>query len=170
MKFKVRMLSLTDNLLGGFKRSLPKMERNKYVSLCLEGVEYIPKYNEGRLGDHVSKEVLDVEVVNRTSRPLLRREEVDFTVKHMGKPTPSLLAVRGRLAEALGVKVETLLIRYIKTPTNSWMSKGHAHVYETMDALNSFEPLHYRIRNLPKDEREKILSELKAKKETGKGE
>lgn len=78
---------------------------------------------------------------------LIGRREIDMEIRHMLKPTPARIVIRLRAAEALGVGVERVYVRSIKTRYGIGVSDARIHVYGSKDRALEFEPRHIVERN-----------------------
>lgn len=107
---------------------------------------------------------LTYKLVEAKKNPLLHRTEVVVELWHVGLPTPSRLEVRRKLAEMLGVPVENVYVRNIITSYGIGKSAAIVHVYDDLKYAEMIEPFHIRVRNLPKEEAKRILTELRKKR------
>ncbi len=96
--------------------------------------------------------------------PLLRRKELIVEIWHVGLPTPNRLEVRQKIAEMLGVNVDCVYVRHVYTEFGWGKSKVEVHVYEDPEFGKLIEPLYIRLRNLPKEEAQKLREEIRQKK------
>ena len=103
-------------------------------------------------------------IVEDRKNPLLKRRELMLEIWHIGLPTPPRLEVRQKVAEMLGVDVNCVYIRHIYTEFGWGKSKVEVHVYEDPEFGKKIEPLYIQLRNMPKEEAEKIREELRQKK------
>jgi ribosomal protein S24E len=58
---------------------------------------------------------MEIEIVSKRENALLNRTEVYFKVEHPNEKTPKRDAVRGKVAEALKVRREQVVIDYMKS-------------------------------------------------------
>ncbi len=96
--------------------------------------------------------------------PLLRRRELIVEIWHIGLPTPPRLEVRQKIAEMLGVEVDRVFVRHIYTEFGWGKSKVEVHVYDDPAFGKLIEPLYIQLRNMPKEEADKIREEIRQKK------
>lgn len=101
---------------------------------------------------------MEVEILEKTENPILRRIEVKFRVDHKGGPTPRRLDVRSQLASKLNVDEELVVIERIKSSHGRQLASGIARAYATREQLEALEPEHLLKRGIPK-EAEKPKSE-----------
>ncbi len=95
---------------------------------------------------------------------LLWRREIIFDLWHVGLPTPNRLELRQKIAETLGVDVDRVYIRHIYTEFGWGKSKVEVHVYDNPEIGKKIEPLYIQLRNMPKEEAQKIREEIRQKK------
>lgn len=102
--------------------------------------------------------------------PLLNRKEVLFTLLHEGRSTPSRWTIRQSLAQLLKAPLDCVIVKSITTRTGAGKASGHAHVYENGEEAMRVEPRYVYVRNLPPEERTKVVKAAveKAKKERPK--
>lgn len=92
-------------------------------------------------------------IVRDKRNPLIGRRELELVVLHVGKPTPSRLELRYKLSKALGVPVEKLFIRSIRSEYGVGRSRVEVHVYDSVERALEFEPKYIIERNkLPEEE------------------
>ncbi len=103
-------------------------------------------------------------IVEDRKNPLLRRRELLVEIWHIGLPTPTRLEVRQKVAEMLGVNVDSVFVRHIYTEFGWGKSKVEVHVYDDPEFGKKIEPLYIQLRNMPKEEAEKLREEIRQKK------
>ncbi len=103
-------------------------------------------------------------IVEDRRNPLLFRRELMVEIWHIGLPTPNRLEVRQKIAEMLGVEVDRVFIRHIYTEFGWGKSKVEVHVYDNAEIGKKIEPLYIQLRNMPKEEADKIREEIRQKK------
>jgi len=96
--------------------------------------------------------------------PLLKRREVLVEIWHIGLPTPNRLEVRQKIAEMFGVNIDQVYIRHIYTEFGIGKSKVEVHIYDDPEFGKKIEPIYIQLRNMPKEEAQKLREELKQKK------
>lgn len=87
------------------------------------------------------------EIVSDRYNSLIGRREIVLRVDHILKGTPSRLQVRLGLARALGVDVERVYVRSIKSEYGVGASRVEVHVYDSVERALAFEPKHIVERN-----------------------
>jgi small subunit ribosomal protein S24e len=95
---------------------------------------------------------MDIEIVSKRENPLLNRTEVYFKVEHPNEKTPKRDAVRGKVAEALKVRREQVVIDYMKSEFGMPVTKGYAKVYKKPEDIEKIEREHIKKRNAVKKE------------------
>ncbi len=87
--------------------------------------------------------------------PLIKRKELEITILHVGRSTPSRIQVRMGVAKALNVDVKRVYVRRLHTEYGVGRTRAEVHVYDTVDRALKFEPKHIIERNkLPEEEEE----------------
>jgi small subunit ribosomal protein S24e len=94
------------------------------------------------LGDGIS-----LEVIRERENLLIGRKEIEGLVYHGGKGTPSLPALREKLAKSFGVNLNQLYIRSLKTEYGISRSKILFNIYKTPRVANEYEPKYVIERN-----------------------
>ncbi len=90
---------------------------------------------------------MEIEITNKRENALLKRTEVYFKVEHPREKTPKRDAVRGKVAEALKVPRELVVIDYMRSEYGMPVTVGYAKAYKTVDDLKSVEREHIKKRN-----------------------
>jgi len=90
---------------------------------------------------------MEVDIQSKTDNPLLKRNEVYFTIHHEGEKTPKRELVRSELADKLNAKKENILIAYMKSSFGSKDTVGFAKVYKSVVDAKSSEKNHILKRN-----------------------
>ncbi|WP_069807200.1 30S ribosomal protein S24e [Vulcanisaeta thermophila] len=103
-------------------------------------------------------------ILNIKQNPLLSRREVTAEAWHVGLPTPSRLQLREELSKALGVDVKQVYIIRAVTEYGLHRTLITAHVYENAEVGEKIEPLYIKLRNMPREEANKIREELRKKR------
>ena len=96
-------------------------------------------------------------VVSDRPNPVIGRREVTFEVVHSQASTPTRSQVKEKLAALLNADPEALVIWRLETKINSWRTVGLAYLYDSPERARKFTPKHVLLKELPKEEREKIL-------------
>jgi len=110
---------------------------------------------------------LDFKVKQDTYNPLLKRKEVSVEVDHDGQGTPSRLDVRKAVASKYNTKQENVYVVDIETKTGTQSAVCAIEVYDDAKVAQQTVPKYVQIRNLPPDERKKVM-EQEVKKEEAK--
>ncbi len=96
---------------------------------------------------------MEVEISAKRENPLLERTEVYFKVTHEKEKTPKRDAVRGKIAEALKVSRDNVVVDYMRSEYGMPVTVGYAKAYRTKDALTKIEREHVLKRNQMKEEK-----------------
>jgi len=91
--------------------------------------------------------VKEIKLLEERENRLVGRKEAVFLVDHFGEGTPRRLAVRERVAEALGVPVNFVVVRRIVTEYGATRSKALVHIYDSEARLREVEPEHVIRKN-----------------------
>ena len=110
---------------------------------------------------------MDFKVKQDTYNPLLKRKEVSVEVDHDGQGTPSRLDVRKAVASKYNTKQENVYVVDIETKTGTQSAVCAIEVYDDAKVAQQTVPKYVQIRNLPPDERKKVM-EQEVKKEEAK--
>ncbi len=97
---------------------------------------------------------MEIEIINKRENPLLNRIEVYFKVEHPNEKTPKRDAVRGKVAEALKVRREQVVVDYMRSEYGMPVTKGYAKVYSSPEDIEKIERDHIKKRNAVKKEEE----------------
>jgi small subunit ribosomal protein S24e len=104
-------------------------------------------------------------IVEDKLNPVIGRREIVFEAYHGQASTPSRVEVKEKLVAMLNADSSALIIEEMKTKINSWRTVGLAYLYDSAERAKKFTPKHKLLKELPKEEREKILkAEKKAEK------
>jgi ribosomal protein S24E len=98
----------------------------------------------------------EIRVIKEYQNPLLGRKEIEFEVTHVKASSPTRFEVKEKLSQMLNVKPESIYIIKMETKTNTWRTLGTAHIYNSEERAKLLLPKHIILRNLPKEEREKL--------------
>ncbi len=79
--------------------------------------------------------------------PVIKRRELTLVIHHVSKPTPMRINIRLALSEKLGVPIERVYVRNIKTEYGIGRSTAIVHIYDTVERARQFEPSHIIDRN-----------------------
>ena len=97
---------------------------------------------------------MQLEIEGRHKNMLLHREEINFEILNVNK-TPSRAEVRTKVAGALGVNEELVMIDEIDHEFGSTRIVGFAKKYDSVEDLKRVEPSHMRKRHGEKEEPKK---------------
>ncbi|RLI03159.1 30S ribosomal protein S24e [Candidatus Bathyarchaeota archaeon] len=98
--------------------------------------------------------MVEVKIVNDYKNILIGRREINFEILHEKSSTPKREEVKEKIAAKFGVKPEQVYILSMKTKTNSWITVGVAHIYDSEERAKLILPKHIIARNAPKISRE----------------
>jgi len=87
------------------------------------------------------------EVVEDKRNELVKRRELTLRIHHELQPTPPRITVRMAVASALGVGIEVVYVRRIKTEYGIGQSIAEVHVYDSKERALEFEPEYLIERN-----------------------
>jgi len=93
---------------------------------------------------------MQIEIISQTENPLLKRKEVQFTLKHEeeGK-TPTRPDIKKAVATALHTNPEVVFLRRLVTKTGTREARGIANIYDSLEQAKSIEPDYIVARNIP---------------------
>ncbi|MDO8055685.1 MAG: 30S ribosomal protein S24e [Candidatus Hermodarchaeota archaeon] len=83
---------------------------------------------------------MKIKIEDKTDNPLLNRQDIHFTVEHLGTATPLRLDVRAKLVAMLNCKEEELFIIKLSGLYGQATAKGLAHLYPSKEAALEHEP------------------------------
>ncbi len=83
---------------------------------------------------------MNIEIVSKYENKLLKRVEYIFKVDHEGASTPSRKEIKEEIAKQLGVPVDQLVIRKIRTPFGVNIAMVDVIYYYDKDFLLNVEP------------------------------
>ena len=91
---------------------------------------------------------MELKHVTYRYNPLLERKEVYFEIDHSDVgSTPKRAEVRKLLAEHFGVEVGKVIVRKIETTTGTMVTRGEAHIYDSVEMAMFVEPDYILKRN-----------------------
>ena len=114
---------------------------------------------------------MKVNIVKREKNPLLKREELEFTVEE-SKGVPSRKNIVEKLAAQTNAKAGAVVIKKVETVFGSKAFQGKANVYESPEDLKKVEPdfLMTRTEGKKKEGEAKPAEEKKEEKPAEKKE
>ena len=107
---------------------------------------------------------MDIEIVETTENPILRRKEISFSIEE--KSMPERIEVKEKLAAMHNADFDLVFVKKIEPSFGTTRVTGIAMVYEDKEA-SQIEPRYMRIRNMKKEERDearKATAKQKTKK------
>jgi len=106
----------------------------------------------------------EIQIVEKLYNNLIKRKEYKIKVMHKTSGTPNRVEIRKKIAALESVDENLVFIKKVKTLFGTRHSYAIVNIYDNEEIANKFEPLYIKLRNLPKDEREKLIKEIKEKK------
>jgi small subunit ribosomal protein S24e len=109
---------------------------------------------------------MKVNIVKREKNPLLKREELEFTVEE-SKGVPSRKNIVEKIAAQTNAKAGAVVIKKVETVFGSKAFQGKANVYEAPEDLKRVEPdfLMTRTEGKKKEEEKEEAKPAEEKKE-----
>jgi len=92
---------------------------------------------------------MEIQIISQKENPLLKRKEVQFSVKHDTGSTPPRQEVRRAVATALKSSVDLVFLRKFETRTGTHTAEGTANLYESIEQARLIEPEYIVKRNVP---------------------
>ena len=91
---------------------------------------------------------MKLKIVSKKQNPLMKRNEVAFTIEHeKAGGTPTRAEIRKQVATQLKTKLELVYVKNVKTKTGTLVAVGEANAYESVEQANLMEPKHIIARN-----------------------
>ena len=90
---------------------------------------------------------MKIEIESKNPNALLDRTEVSFRADHRGEGSPKRAEVRAKLAEALAVNKDKVVIDHMETEFGMGVSAGYAKVYGSAESAKKYEKNHLLARN-----------------------
>jgi len=88
-----------------------------------------------------------IEIENKKPNALMDRTEVSFKADHRGEGSPKRADVKAKLAEALAVGKEKVIIDHMETEFGMGVSTGYAKVYGSTESAMKYEKNYLQARN-----------------------
>ena len=85
---------------------------------------------------------MNVQVVSRTKKPLVSREDVSARVEFAGTTTPQRKQIREAVASAIGAELKLVSLVKVSNEFGSSSVKVDARVYDSEEALKRLEEKH----------------------------
>ncbi len=96
---------------------------------------------------------MDFEITQDRRNELLRRREVEYTLRFSG-PTPSRVQIGGKLAAVLNVNEKHLALDSLRTRYGRMELHGKARIYDNADERQKTERSYILSRGIPKPKEE----------------
>lgn len=90
---------------------------------------------------------MKIEIESKNPNTLMDRTEVSFMADHRGEGSPKRADVKAKLAEALAVSKDKVIIDHMETEFGMGVSKGYAKVYGSAESAKKFEKNYLLARN-----------------------
>jgi len=91
---------------------------------------------------------MKLKIVSKEQNPLMKRNEVTFSVEHAQTGgTPTRAEVRKQLATLLKTKLELVYVKQLETKTGTMVAVGEANAYDSIEQAKLMEPKHIIARN-----------------------
>jgi small subunit ribosomal protein S24e len=90
---------------------------------------------------------MEIEIVSKKENVLLPRTEVRFKASHANEATPKRESVREKLAGALNVKKDTIVVDSMDSDFGRALTAGYARIYKTADEAKKHERWYLLKRN-----------------------
>lgn len=103
---------------------------------------------------------MDIEIVETTENPILRRKEISFSIEE--KSMPERIEVKEKLAAMHNADFDLVFVKKIEPSFGRTRVTGTAMVYEDKEA-SQVEPRYMKIRNMKKEERDEARKAIKKK-------
>jgi len=106
----------------------------------------------------------ELTIVKDNENQLLGRRELILQLPHSQGATPKRSEVRQSLAVKFNIDPELVQITKMETKRNAWITVCSVYVYPSKEAAKRLTLKHLALRDLPKEEKEKLKAEKKAAK------
>ena len=90
---------------------------------------------------------MEITITERKENPVLKREEITFTIEHEGENTPSREVIASKLAAIVNADKDRTILKKIKTQFGKHEAIGKANLYPTKEDAFNIEPNHILKRN-----------------------
>lgn len=90
---------------------------------------------------------MKIEIESKKPNALMDRTEVTFKADHRGEGSPKRADVKAKLAEALAVSKDKVVIDHMETEFGTGVSAGYAKVYGSEESAKKFEKNYLQARN-----------------------
>ena len=90
---------------------------------------------------------MEITITERKENPVLKREELTFTIEHEGENTPSREVIASKLAAIVNADKDRTILKKIRTQFGKHEAIGMANLYPTKEDAINIEPNHILKRN-----------------------
>ena len=90
---------------------------------------------------------MEITITERKENPVLKREEITFTIDHEGENTPSRDVIASKLAAIVNADKDRTILKKINTQFGKHEAIGSANLYPTKEDAFNIEPNHILKRN-----------------------
>ncbi len=90
---------------------------------------------------------MKIEIESKKPNALMDRTEVTFKADHRGEGSPKRAEVKAKLAEALAVSKDKVVIDHMETEFGMGVSAGYAKVYGSETSAKKYEKNYLQARN-----------------------
>lgn len=90
---------------------------------------------------------MKIEIESKKPNALMERTEVSFKADHRGEGSPKRADVKAKLAEALAVSKDKVVIDHMETEFGKGVSAGYAKVYSSEESAKKYEKQYLQARN-----------------------
>ncbi|MGC8948234.1 MAG: hypothetical protein ACP5OK_02715 [Thermoprotei archaeon] len=98
-------------------------------------------------------EGVQFEIIKSLENPLLERKEYTIKLIHIKSATPSRHNIRAFFASKMGIPIDNVIVKKLKTYYGTNVTFCKIHVYNSPEKI--IEPEYVKLRNLPRSERKK---------------
>ncbi|MCQ5340327.1 MAG: 30S ribosomal protein S24e [Candidatus Methanomethylicota archaeon] len=104
----------------------------------------------------MSSEGVQISIIDDKYNSVIKRRELKLEI--VSKSTPSRDSLRKILADFFKVPIECLFVISCITSFGTNTSICRVHIYNDAEYGKKIEPKHIQLRNLPREERKKLMS------------
>lgn len=108
---------------------------------------------------------MELKIKQEEYNALLKRKEIFAEVDHDEAGTPSRVDLRKAIASKYGVKPDSVYVIDVRTKTGTQNAVCEVQVYDDQKSAQSTVPRYIQTRNLPPDERKRVMEEEAKKAE-----
>ena len=107
-------------------------------------------------------------VDDRKENPLLDRVEINFSIRHEGKKTPSRSEIIGLLAQTEpGAKRDQIVVKNVDTRFGQALTTGVAHIYGSKEAMTVEAPYILERHSEKEEEKEEASAPVESGDDDG---